>query len=137
MGLFSKEKPVQCNHSDEFSRRLADIKRDNDNRIKEQEFNHKLEVAQLKSDQKLELEQKAFELKHFKDAEVQKLTKELNDAKSEIAVLKKENEMLDKITDLNADVIDVKDVVNKIIDKLPTMNISSISVGAQNAQSSK
>lgn len=87
-----------------------------------------IKLKEVESDHKLELKEKEFELRHFKDDEVKSLNKDVSDKSQEIAVLKKENEMLGKITNLNADIIDIKDLVNKLVDKLPTINLSSISV---------
>lgn len=92
------------------------------------EHTHKLEVEELNHDHKLALQSKEFELKHFKDEEVQKLKTELATEKQNNAVLKKENEMLVKITDLNADVVDVKELVNKLIEKLPEVKLNNLTV---------
>jgi len=92
--------------------------------------NHSLAIDRLKLDHSLALKEKEFELKHYKDDEVAKLRDDLNSKKSDLAVLKKENEMLAKITDLNADIIDVKDLVGSLIKKLPEINISSLSVSS-------
>lgn len=89
---------------------------------------HKLEVAELNNNHKLELKEKEFELKHFKDEEVKKLQSELAESKQNNAVLKKENEMLQKITDLNADIIDIKSLVSNLIDKLPTINLQNLTL---------
>jgi hypothetical protein len=89
---------------------------------------HKLEVADLNNTHKLELKEKEFELKHFKDEEVKKLQAELSSSKQDNAVLRKENEMLQKITDLNADIIDIKSLVANLIDKLPTINLQNLTL---------
>ena len=90
---------------------------------------HEMEVQRMKQDKELALKEKEFDLKHFKDDEIQKAKKELATMKQEVAVLKKENEMLDKITNLNADIIDIKDLVANLINKLPEVKISNLSVG--------
>lgn len=89
---------------------------------------HSLAIAKLQADQSIALKEKEFELKHFKDEEMKKAQDKLIAKEQENAVLKKENEMLVKITDLNADVIDVKDLVNNLIEKLPTVNLTSLTV---------
>jgi hypothetical protein len=108
--------------------RLEEIEQDNFLRTKATKFEHDTEMSKLKNQQELALKQKEFELKHFKDEELKKLTKELIETKQNVAVLTKENEMLVKITDLNADVIDVKELVGSLIKKLPEVNINTISV---------
>jgi hypothetical protein len=98
------------------------------NKISELELKHRLEISELDGDNKLSIKEKEFELKHFKDEEILKLNSELAGERQQNAVLKMQNEMLVKITDLNADIIDIKDLVNKLVDKLPTINLSSLTV---------
>ena len=98
------------------------------NKISELELKHRLEIAELDGVNKLSIKEKEFELKHFKDEEILKLNAELAGERQQNAVLKMQNEMLVKITDLNADIIDIKDLVNKLVDKLPTINLSSLTV---------
>lgn len=99
-------------------------------KLVDQEHAHKLAASEVESAHKLEIKDKEFELKHFKDEEVLKLRAELEKANKDNAVLKKENEMLVKITDLNADVIDVKELVTNIVKKLPEINLTSLTVQA-------
>lgn len=96
--------------------------------IKELKAKHDIDMAELKQQHKLELQQKDFDLKHFKDDEVKRLRDELAKAAQEVAVLKKENQMLDKIVDLNADIIDIKNLVNALIGKLPTIDLKSLTI---------
>lgn len=56
---------------------------------------------------------------------------ELITARQELAVVKKENEMLKAINELDSDVLDIKELVTKIIDKLPQINLTSLSVQGQ------
>lgn len=97
-------------------------------RYNERESQHKLELLELKKNHELSLKEKEFEMRHFKDDEMQKVRQELAESKQENAVLKKENQMLEKITDLNADIIDIKSLVNNLIEKLPTINLSSLTL---------
>ena len=96
--------------------------------LRHEKHERELERQRLDQDKALALNEKEFELKHFKDEETKALSEKLAKANQEIAVLKKENEMLDKITNLNADIIDIKDLVNKLVEKLPTINLSSLTV---------
>jgi len=89
---------------------------------------HELAMQRAEQEKSLALKEKEFELKHFKDEELKKLAGELATAKQSNAVLTKENEMLAKITDLNADIIDVKDLVSKLIDKLPEVKLNNLTV---------
>lgn len=106
----------------------------NRDKVRELESAHRLEILELKKNQELALKEKEFELKHFKDDEMAKVRGELAEAKSQNAVLKKENEMLEKITNLNADIIDIKALVGNLIDKLPTINLSSLTLNGNSKQ---
>jgi len=96
------------------------------NQIDRLNHEHEMETEKLKQDHKMALKEKEFELRHFKDDEIKKATESEQNAKQDYAVLKKENEMLAKITDLNADIIDIKDLVNGLISKLPEINLSTL-----------
>ena len=101
-------------------------------RIQQLNHGHELKIKELVKDQELELKDKEFQINHFKDEKVKELRKLLTQKSEDLAVLKKENEMLDKITNLNADIIDIKDLVANLIKKLPDINITSLSVGGNN-----
>lgn len=105
--------------------------------IEELKHKHELKVKELEKDHELALKEKEFELRHFKDDEVKKLRESLSGKNSEISVLKKENEMLGKITDLNADIIDVKDLVQKLIDKLPEIKLNNLTIGGNGGNKSR
>lgn len=92
------------------------------------EHEHEIKIKELESTHKLELKEKEFELKHFKDDEMKKLSEEIAQVKQENAVLEKENEMLDKITNLNADIIDIKDLVTNLINKLPEIKLNNLTI---------
>lgn len=47
-------------------------------------------------------------------------------AEKALAVAEAENTMLKEMINLNGDIVDIKDMTNKIIDKLPTINLSSL-----------
>lgn len=89
---------------------------------------HDLKIKDLESAHGLELKEKEFELKHFKDEEVKAAKEEVIAISKKLAVLEKENEMLKSITDVNADIIDVKDLVNKLVEKLPSIDLKSLTI---------
>ncbi len=117
MNIFGKKQQATNAPSRDFARDNADL-----------EHKYKLQIAELENTHKLALKEKEFELKHFKDDEVKGLQTTLNGANQEIAVLKKENEMLAKITNLNADIIDIKDLVASLIKKLPEINLQNLTI---------
>ncbi|MBP9786035.1 MAG: hypothetical protein KBC72_00380 [Acinetobacter sp.] len=87
-----------------------------------------LEIESLKASHQIALKEKAFELTHYKDEQMQAMQLKVHQLNEQVAVLKKENQMLEKITDLNGDLIDIKDLVSKLIGKLPEINLSSLTV---------
>ena len=102
--------------------------------IKELETNNKIKLAEIEANHKIELKEKDFQLKHFESEQMKSLAEKIVQLEKDKAVLQKEKEMLDKITDLNADVIDVKDLVKNLINKLPEVKISNLSVQASEAK---
>lgn len=87
-----------------------------------------LRIQRMESEQEIALKEKDFELKHFESEKVKNLEARVVDLEKELAVEKKTNEMLNKLTDLNADVIDVKSLVTNLINKLPEVKINSLAV---------
>ena len=73
-----------------------------------------------------------FEIKHFKDDEIAKLRATLAERDSKIGVLENQVKMLDTIVDLNADIVDVKDLIGSLIKKLPEINLTSLTVNGSN-----
>lgn len=92
------------------------------------DLRRELRIAQ--KDQEIELkreqEKHEFELEHFKDEEIETVRKQNVELTKKLAVTENENKMLGKIVDVNKDIVDVKKLVETLIEKLPTVNISSI-----------
>lgn len=87
-----------------------------------------LERQRTNLEHELTLKEKEFELKHFESEKVKELNDQKVDLEKKLAIATKEIEMLVKITDLNADIVDVKDLVKNLIEKLPEIKISNLSV---------
>ena len=90
--------------------------------------NHRIEINELHNDYKLKLKEKEFELKHYKDDKVAILTEEKALYQKEIGEMKVKIEMLGEIVDLNADIVDVKNLVNTLIEKIPTIDLKSLTI---------
>jgi hypothetical protein len=90
-------------------------------------------IKSLKADHEIELKKKQAELDLFESASIKKLETEVVDLKTKLAVAETKLEFMSKITDVNADVLDVKELVNKLIEKMPTVNINSIIAGLSGA----
>ena len=104
------------------------LKHDHEFAIRKGNQDHDLKVLELKQMHELELNEKVFELKHFKDNELLKMKTERDEAVKKQAILEKENKMLNDMVDLNADIIDIKDLVKKLIEKLPSINLQSLTM---------
>ncbi len=90
-------------------------------------------IKNLKTDHEIELKKKQAELDLFESVKIKSLETEVTDLKTKLAVAETKLEFMSKITDVNADVLDVKDLVNKLIEKMPTVNINSIIAGLSGA----
>jgi len=89
---------------------------------------HNIRIKEIEASHKIELKEKEFELAHFKDEAVKAGNLENLNLKLKIVVLEKENEMLGKITNLNADIIDIKDLVRNLIGKLPEIKLTNLTI---------
>lgn len=141
MGFFDKKKVEvgQSEREKELVQKLNDLRIEHDRKVKHTEEDNKRAVDALKADNvlaikalenkhKLELDQRDFDLKNQKDVEILKYKEETDKAKSDMLVLAKELEVTQKIVDINADLVDVKDVINKLITALPKIDLNSITV---------
>lgn len=96
--------------------------------MRDKEHENSLKIITIEKKHELQLKEKEFELKHFKDDEIKSLQTKIYDLQEKNAVLLKENEMLGKITNLNADIIDIKDLVASLISKLPEIKLNNLTI---------
>lgn len=89
-------------------------------------FNHRLELQAKESEHKLKLQEKEFEITHYKDNEVKALQDEKISLEKKVAVMEKQNELLERLIDFNGDIVDVKDLIANLMAKLPEVKISNI-----------
>lgn len=127
-GIFKKPVIVKDDSEEVVGLKEQIIELQETNRKKD--VDQEIEIKKLTSAHELEIKEKEFEIKHLESEKVQDLETKLVDANSKIAVFTKQVEMLDKIVDLNADVIDVKDLVTKLIDKLPEIKLTTLAGSA-------
>lgn len=99
--------------------------------IKQLTHEHEIAIDKLKQSHKLELKEKEFEMEHFKDEELKKKDKKIVELEKDLAEYKKENKMLEKMIDMNADVVDVKNLVEQLIKKLPEVNLKSLTINSK------
>lgn len=127
MELFKKNTKQEEELQSEV-KKLKELIIDGDRARRSIDKDHELKIIELESEHNLALKEKAFELKHLKDEEIKKAKDEVIEMTKKLAVLTKENEMLKSITDVNADIIDVKDLVSKLVEKLPTIDLKSLTI---------
>ncbi len=92
------------------------------------ETDNKHDIKALKLTHSLEITQKDFDSDKITAKETKKLNTEIVDLKKTNAELKMENVMLDKIVDLNAGMVDIKSLINTLIEKLPEIKINNLSL---------
>lgn len=102
-------------------------------------LNEKLDMAKVESSielkkqaaqHEIDMREKEFQLKHASDARVMEAEKNVHKMEIEMAQLKNENKMLREIVDINGDLVDIKQLVNKLIEKLPTVDLKNITVNS-------
>ena len=98
---------------------------------------HLAEVEKLKKDHELALADAELNNKYNESRKVTEATEARIEAEKELAVASAKNEMLEQMVDLNGDIVDIKDMANKIIDKLPTINLTSLPSAAAPAKEKK
>lgn len=76
--------------------------------------------------------QKELAWKYTKDKDIVALKEMVADQKAENQKLQARVEMYEELVDINGDIVDVKELVNKLIEKLPDVNINTISVHGSN-----
>ena len=114
-----------------FGNKYEELARECDRKLTDVRHNYALQIETLKHEHKLALQQKEFDLKHFKDDKVKKLNGEKVELQKKVAVLEQETMMLDKLVDVNADIIDVKELVKGLINKIPTIDLKSLTVNTK------
>ena len=141
MGIFDrKQKPLVAkamteqeylDNMDRLDRMNRNQKADHEQAVKKSDSEHEIAVNELKKQHELELAQMKFEMKNQKDSEVLKYKAEADKAREDMLVLKKELEVTQKIVDINSDIVDVKDIINKLITALPKIDLNSITVNSK------
>lgn len=98
--------------------------------LKEATRNYELSLKSLQEEHKLKLKEKEFELKHFKDEELKKLEGTIADMRLKCKEVETKNLMLDRMVDLNAGIIDVKKLVETLIQKIPTFDLKNLTINS-------
>lgn len=122
--------------NDDYKREIAEAedrgaekaREDHEREIKTLTLDHDHAVKDLKKSHELALKDKDQELKHFKDNELKKALDEKIELEKKLAIAEQENKGLQAIVDLNADLVDVKGLINKLIEKLPQFDLKSLTI---------
>lgn len=132
MKIFSKEDKVDTTDYktkyEILARDFDGVLRQNQHQVEDLKRNHQFEIAKMEKDFELKARDFEFKLAHQESETVAKLNKENQELATKLAVANEKNTMLDKIVDLNSDVIDVKTLVEQLINKLPEVKINSLAV---------
>jgi hypothetical protein len=91
---------------------------------------HHSELKGAILDKEIELKQKFFK-------ETQDLQIKVQMFEVENQSLKTKNEMLEKMTEISGEVIDIKELINSLINKLPEMKFDKLSVNIEPKQNGK
>jgi len=94
---------------------------------------HENELEDLKSDHAREIKDLKFKMERATETETAELKKQVTQLEQKLAVTENTIEMMDELTDLQTGMIDVKEVVNQLIKKLPSVDIKSITAGASSS----
>lgn len=69
-----------------------------------------------------------FKMDHIAEKKTAELKKKNIELEQRNAVLEKENGVMEKVVNINKDIIDVKDLVRNLVQKLPTIDLKSLSI---------
>ena len=119
-------------------RRILDRERE-DHKAEILKINAANEIQENKliADQLIQIQEKEFEIKHTADERVKAADDARVLAETQLAVSEKENEMLHKIVDDRADVLEIKDLVRDLLNKIPEIKIDTLSVQSQKTNDGK
>lgn len=133
---------ITQNRADRERREAVDAeRRDGDRRVKEtrdaredevKRLNsaHEIEKNEILASHKIELAEKEFTITHTADERVKKADDARVAAETKLQVSEKENEMLHKIVDDRADVLEIKDLVKDLLAKIPEIKIDTLAVSS-------
>ena len=131
MGFFKVSKSERVL---ELERGQDDLIRNHVRDIEDMRIGYERTIDTMKHDHALEAQRIALEHKFSTKQEVEDLRKKLEDAEKAKAVLTEKVAMLEKMVDLNGDIVDVKEMVAGIIKKLPEVNINGLTVQAPSSK---
>lgn len=126
-----KNKCVDVTREEEFEMEIKNLRNNHALEIMNLKNDNEIKIKSLEAKHTIALGEKDFEIRHQTADEILTLKSEVNNKDTEIAVLKQKVEMLDKIVDINSDIIDVKQLVSDLIGKLPEIKITNLGGGSK------
>lgn len=89
---------------------------------------HEHKLRDIEKDREIERREAKFAMEHAVAEGTKELIAENIKFKQENAVLKKENLVMEKVVNINKDIVDVKELVRNLVQKLPTIDLKSLSI---------
>ena len=89
---------------------------------------HELEIKEVEQECDAKVRELKHKLENAENDKIKELQAEVHELEKENQKLKTKVEMLDGITDVNGDVIEVQNLVEQLIEKLPEINLESLTV---------
>lgn len=127
--MFGKTKIINLEAIREgIERSVREAYREKEERLK---ADHAMEMKEVKKDHELEIKALKFDMERATEQTTADLNKEVVELKQKLAVAENTIEMMDELTDLQTGMLDVKEVVNSLIKKLPNIDIKSITAGSK------
>lgn len=105
---------------------VADLKAAHKAELAELNQAHTLEVEALESANEIAIERAELETEFASEKKVKDAEDRAIGAEKGLAVALAENAILGTMIDINGDITDIKGLAEKIIDKLPTINLTSL-----------
>jgi len=87
-----------------------------------------IEIARIKTENEISNRKKELEISYNKDKEIKAATDKSTEFEKKLAVATREVEMYKEIIDMSGELVDVKELINKLIAKLPSIDLKNITV---------
>ena len=107
-------------------KKINELEENHERRVERLEELQDQEINDLVWEHTLALKKKAYEIEDL--PVVKEIRAENERLTRKVEVMQKELQMTEKVVDLNADIIEIKDLFNTLITKLPEVKISSLAV---------
>lgn len=95
--------------------------------------NHQMETREIRKDHELNIKDLTFQMERETETQTVTFKGEIEELTKKLAVAENTIKMMDELTDLQTGMLDVKEVVNSLIKKLPNIDIKSITAGPSNS----